>query len=104
MTRMIVHITSSAVAVATTLTLVATRPAAADWPMYGHDLANSRSAGAAGPAVEISVEMENGSPEAARAQTRRITGEPEGRARSEVASVARRQTTAGINPSFDGHA
>jgi len=50
MTRMIVHITSSAVAVATTLTLVATRPAAADWPMYGHDLANSRSAGAAGPA------------------------------------------------------
>jgi polyvinyl alcohol dehydrogenase (cytochrome) len=31
--------------------LVVAAPAAADWPVYGHDLANSRNAGAEGPSV-----------------------------------------------------
>src|SRR4051812_816927 len=30
---------------------VAAAPAAADWPVYGHDLANTRSAGSDGPSV-----------------------------------------------------
>ena len=35
----------------TALALVLAAPAAADWPVYGHDLANSRSVGAAGPTI-----------------------------------------------------
>src|SRR4051794_1110122 len=36
-------------ALGTALTLAICAPAAADWPVYGHDLANSRSAGRDGP-------------------------------------------------------
>src|SRR5215210_3237137 len=32
-----------------TLALMAAAPAEADWPVYGHDLANSRNAGTDGP-------------------------------------------------------
>src|SRR3954467_8632269 len=38
-----------ALALGTALTLAICAPAAADWPVYGHDLANSRSAGRDGP-------------------------------------------------------
>jgi polyvinyl alcohol dehydrogenase (cytochrome) len=51
MTRMItVHRTSiSALALSAAFALASASPAAADWPTYGHDLSNSRSAGPAGP-------------------------------------------------------
>src|SRR2546429_8459156 len=41
----------SAILFGVTLTLMAPSPSAADWPTYGHDLANSRSAGGQGPSM-----------------------------------------------------
>src|SRR5436189_4895843 len=45
------RVLGSAVVLGSTLALVAPGPAAADWPVYGHDLANSRSAGSSGPSM-----------------------------------------------------
>jgi polyvinyl alcohol dehydrogenase (cytochrome) len=38
-----------AIATAVAIVVAGSAPAAADWPMFGHDLSNSRSAGGAGP-------------------------------------------------------
>src|SRR3954453_16649899 len=42
---------SPIVALGVALALAVPGPASADWPVYGHDLANSRGAGAEGPAA-----------------------------------------------------
>jgi polyvinyl alcohol dehydrogenase (cytochrome) len=53
-----IRVTSLPVALAASLAgAVAAPPAAGDWPMYGHDLANTRSGGKAGPSTTQVVSL-----------------------------------------------